>query len=175
MNAEQRTSLAVVRSALGRARVAQVVLGVIVAGLGWLFTLSLDETSTLGAKILVFCMTGFFALIAGVLFWVALYKSSPSRSPLIVALVERPDDVVWLYRQDTAVKVDGIDAPVVDTNIIARLADGSTVAITVKKTGASALMDALQVLAPAAATGHSDEREAQFKRDPRSLSGAGPV
>src|SRR2546422_590263 len=106
MNPEQRKSLALVRSSLGRARIAQVGLGVFVAGLGWLFTLALDEHSMLGAKILVGAMTGFFALIAGVLFWVGFFKSSPNRSPLVRALVDQPDTVVWLYQQDTAVQVN---------------------------------------------------------------------
>ncbi len=173
MTSEKETALALVRGALGRARVAQVGLGAIMAGLAWIFTLSLDDKPTLGAKLLVGVMSGLFLLAAVVLFWVALYKSSPNRSPLILALLHQPDDVVWLYQKSTSVNVDGIEAPVASTNLIARLADGSTVAVTVNKGKAAALMSALQTLAPRAAIGFSDEREARFKVNPRSLSGSG--
>jgi hypothetical protein len=175
MKSERDASLALVRRALARARVAQIVLGVVVAALGWLFTLALDAESTLGKKILIFGMIGLFAIMAGGLFWVALFKTSPSRSPLMRALIHRPDDVVWLYQQDTTVQANGIEAPVADTNIMARMADGSTVAVTVRKPDGPALMRALQTLAPRAATGFSEEREARFKIDPRSLSDAGPA
>jgi hypothetical protein len=172
MTPEQASSLALVRGALGRARIAQVVLGLVVAGMGWLFTFSLDESSTLGSKIGVGVMSSFFALMAGVLFWVALFKNSPSRSPLVRALAEKPDTVVWLYQQDIDVQVNGVQAPVTNANVIVRLADGSTVAITVHKTKAASLMAALQTLAPQAVSGYSEEREALFKRDPRALAGA---
>ena len=171
MKPDRRASLALVRHALGRARFAQVGLGVFVAGLGWLFTLALDEKSGIGARILVWGMTGFFALIAAVLFWVGFFKSSPSRSPLVHTLMNQPDDVVWLYQQDAALQMNGTEVPVADTNIVARLANGSTVAITVNKKKAATLMNALQSLAPRAAIGFSEEREALFKLDPRALSG----
>ncbi len=93
---------------------------------------------SVGYSIAAWGMVAFFALIAGTLAWVALVKQNPRRAPLVVALRDRPDDVVWLYRKDFAVAMDGVrvsDAvPVVrDCNLIASLADGSTCAIVVGK------------------------------------------
>lgn len=170
MSTDREANLATVRAALGRARTMQLGLAVFVAAMAWLFTLSLDEKSTIGSLVLVYGMTGFFVLIAAVLTWVALVKNSPARSPLVVALRDRPDDVVWLYIQDIKVMVSGVDAPVRDCNVTAKLADGSTVAITVHKSKADPLMAALTALAPGAVVGFSDELEARFKANPRSVA-----
>ena len=170
MTDEKDAALALVKSSLARTRVAQIVLALFVVGLGYLISLAPDETSGLGMKIAAFGMAGFFGVIAAVLFYVALVKNSPSRSALVIALRDRPDDVVWLYQQDIEVSVNGIPGPVRDCNVIAKLADGSTVAMTVAKGRADALLDALARLAPAAAKGFSEEREAEFKRDPRAVA-----
>jgi hypothetical protein len=69
--------------------------------------------------------------------------------------------------------VSGVEAPVRDANVVAKLADGGTVAITVAKAKAADVMAAIVALSPHAATGFDPEREAQFARDPRSLRGAG--
>jgi hypothetical protein len=151
MTTEQREALALIRSSLGRARVAQIILGLVFAGFAWLFTLA-GET-TLGGKILMVTMTAFFMLVAAVLFWVALFKVSPSRSPLVRALVERPDDVLRVYEQAVQVEVHGVEAPTVDTNVMVQLADGSTVGITVNKAVAPRLVEAIRLLAPRAAVG----------------------
>ena len=166
-------SLALVQSALGRSRLALVVLAIVVAGLAWLCTLGVHEDGTLAARIMAWGVVGFFALLSVLLLWVAIYKNSPSRSPLVVALRNRPTDVVWIYQQDVAVNVHGIAAPVRDANVIARLRDGSTVAITVSRNAAPALLAALAALAPSAAVGYSSEREAQFEKDPQSVATAG--
>ncbi len=73
------------------------------------------------------------------------------------------------------VTMSGIETPVRDRNVFVKVADGSTTAITVHKAREGELMNALHVLAPRAATGFSQEREAQFKCDPRSLIDAGPL
>jgi hypothetical protein len=164
-----------VSAALGRSRRALVILAVVVFGLGGLGSLALDEHPTTGAVVLVALVAGFFALLGVVLLWVGFVKNSPQRSPLIVALRERPDDVVWIYLQDVTVDVSGIAAPVRDANLIANLRDGSTVAITVQKAQAAALFDALAALAPGAATGFSEARQSQFRASPASLAGAGPA
>jgi hypothetical protein len=174
-NANREQSLVTVRSALARSRRAMVVLAVFVLGLGGLGPLGLDESSTTGQKALYLGFTCFMAVVAVVLLWVGLVKNSPSRSPLMLALRDRPDDVVWIYMQDVNVTVDGIAAPVRDANVIANLRDGSTVAITVNKSNAAAVHEALAALAPRAAIGFSDERQAQYKRDPGSLAGTGAI
>jgi hypothetical protein len=171
MDAERRTSLAVVRRALGRARLIQLGFAVFVAVLGCIPLIGFDDRPTLTSKIVVGGIGGFLLLLAAVSLWAALVKSNPNRSPLIRALLEHPDDVVWLYESETAITVNGIEAPVSDTNIIAGLADGKTIAITIKKPNAAALLDALKALAPRATIGFTPERQAQFKRDPRSLCG----
>jgi hypothetical protein len=54
--------------------------------------------------------------------------------------------------------------------VTTRLADGSTIAITVKKEKADELLAVLSALAPRAAVGFSEEREGQYKADPRSVA-----
>jgi hypothetical protein len=173
--ASREENLALVSGALGRSRRAMVILAVVVFGLGGLCSLGLDEHPTMGAIVMVALVAGFFALLGVVLLWVGFVKNSPQRSPLVVALRERPDDVVWIYPQDVTVDVDGIAAPVRDSNVIAKLRDGSTVAITVNRSQAAALFGALTALAPGAATGFSEARQAQFKASPGSLACAGPA
>ncbi|MDB4932804.1 MAG: hypothetical protein JWM10_5288 [Myxococcaceae bacterium] len=175
MAASREENLTLVSAALGRSRRAMVILAVVVFGLGGLCSLALDEHPTTGAIVIVALVAGFFAMLGVLLLWVGFVKNSPQRSPLVVALRERPDDVVWIYLQDVAVDVSGIAAPVQDANVIANLRDGSTVAITVQKSQAPALLAALAALAPGAATGFSEARQAQFKGSPGSLAGTGPT
>jgi hypothetical protein len=172
MTADRHANIQTVRAALGGARARQIGLAIFVAAMAALFTLAIDADSTLGAKVMVYVMTGLFGSLAAALVWIALVKSDPDRSPLMAALRDRPSDVVWLYVQDVKVDVDGIDAPVRDCNVTARLADGSTVAITVNKAKADGVMAALAALAPAAVVGFSEEREARYKADPRSVAQA---
>lgn len=175
MNPDRQAALSLVTRSLSSAGVAQIGLGIFVLGFAYLFTLPVDETSTIAGMALAYGMSAFFVLIAGVLFWVALFKSRPSRSPLVRALRERPDDVVWIYRMDTNVSVGPIDAPVLQCNVVAGLADGSTVAMTVRIPAADDLLLALHTLATRAAVGFSEERQATFGRDPRALLDAGAV
>lgn len=175
MVASREENLALVSAALGRSRRAMVILAVVVFGLGGLCSLALDEHPTTGAVVMVALVAGFFAMLGLLLLWVGFVKNSPQRSPLVLALRERPDDVVWIYQQDVTVDVSGIAAPVQDANVIANLRDGSTVAITVNRSQATALLGALTALAPGAATGFSEARQAQFKASPGSLAGAGPA
>ncbi len=175
MAASREENLSVVTAALGRSRRAMVILAVVVFGLAGLCSQGLDERPTTGAIVMVALVAGFFTLLGILLLWVGFVKNSPQRSPLVVALRERPDDVVWIYQQDVTVDVSGIAAPVQDANVITNLRDGSTVAITVHKSQVTALLAALSALAPGAATGFSEERQAQFKASPGSLAGAGPA
>jgi hypothetical protein len=175
MTPEHAAALSLVQSSLGRSRRGQMVLATIVAGLAWLCTLGIREDATFGRTLMTYGVIVFFGLMAVLLFWVALFKNSPTSSPLVVALRQNPDHVVWIFQQDVKVDVDGIPAPVRDANVISRLRDGSTVAMTVAKGDAPALLAALAMLAPRAATGFTTEREEQFKKDPGSLSGAGPA
>ena len=96
-------------------------------------------------------------------------------APRWFAALHNPDDVVWLFEQVFSVDEDGNEVPVGDTNIIACLADGGTIAICVKKAKALTLLNALHLLAPQAATGFSKERQNKFRVDPRALAGAGSV
>jgi hypothetical protein len=170
MTAEREANLQKVRAALSRARAMQLGLAVVMAVLSGVVTLALDANASTGGRILVYAFAALFGGLAALFVWVALVKSSPDRSPLMVALRERPDDVVWLYVTDVRVNVSGIDAPVRDCNVTSRLADGSTIAITVKKERAEELLAALSSLAPRAAVGFSEEREKQYKVDPRSVA-----
>lgn len=169
MTAQRETSFETVRAALRRSRAGQLVLAGVLAAIAGLSTFGIDGDATTGDRVKTYGVTAFFGLVTLALVWSALVKSSPDRSPLMVALRTRPDDVVWLYVQHFDVNVGGINAPVRDCNVIARLADGSTAAITVSKAKADEVMAALIALAPRAVVGFSDEREARYKVDPRSV------
>jgi len=169
MTSDREANLQKVRAALTRARTMQLVLAVVMAGLAGL-VFAYDGEGTTGSRIFLYAFAALFAGFAGVFLWVALVKSSPERSPLIVALRDRPDDVVWLYVTDIKVDVSGIEAPVRDCNVTSRLADGSTVALTVHKSKADEVLAALVALAPRATVGFSEERAKQYEADPRSLN-----
>src|SRR5260221_13367707 len=130
MAEDRERNFQTVRSALSRARAMQLGLAIFLAAIAATCGFAFEGDST-GARVMTYALMAFFGGLAALFLWVALVKTSPDRSPLVVALRDRPGDVVWLYVQDVKVDVSGIDAPVRDANVTARLADGSTVAITV--------------------------------------------
>ena len=68
----------------------QLVLAVVMAGLCGLVAFVLDADATIGARLLMYGFAALFGGFAAMFVWVALVKTSPDRSPLMVALRELP-------------------------------------------------------------------------------------
>jgi hypothetical protein len=172
MGTEDTQAYRTVRAAITGARGASIAVAVLTLGLGALIALGQDADATTATLVIAWSFGALFGAVGVLLFWVALVKLSPSRSPLLVALRERPSDLVWLYTQDVVVRAGGATLPPRNCVVYAKLADGSTVGVSVKKAKEQEMVGALRELAPAAVVGYTPEREARFKRDPRSV-GAG--
>ncbi len=170
MGTEDTQAYRTVRSAVTGARVASIAVAVLTLGLGALMVFAQDADATTTTLVLAYAFGGLFGLVGVLLLWVALVKLSSSRSPLLVALRERPTDLVWLYTQDVVVRAGGATLPPRNCVVYAKLADGSTVGLSVKKAKEAEIVGALRELAPGAVFGHSPEREARFKQDPRSVA-----
>jgi hypothetical protein len=164
--------LAVVAAALGRTRRASVILACVVLALAGIAAGNVRSNAFVH-----WVIGGFFAAVAMGLLWLGLVKNSPARSPLMRALRQRPDDLVWVYCKEFSVSVHGAEVPGVvrDVNIVANLVDGSACVLVVHKDRAREVLSAISAVAPRAATGYSDARQEEFRCDPRSLLGAGSV
>jgi len=84
---EQEQSLEQIRKALGATRAKTLVLAIVVFGFAWPMLQAGGPDATLAGS-------------SPRMRWVALVKSHPDRSPLVVALRDRPEHVVWIYTQD---------------------------------------------------------------------------
>jgi hypothetical protein len=168
-NAVHTAQLAVVRSALARARNAQLLIGGVLFAFASIGAGSFNGEGRTSTKLVSTLCLILLTSAAVILFWVALTKSNPNRSRLVLALRNHPDTLVWIYAQDIASGTESGPARIRDRNVYVKFADGSTVALTVRKERADRLFEALKTLAPGVAEGFTAEREEQFKRDPRSL------
>jgi hypothetical protein len=171
-NAVHSAQLAVVRSALARARNAQLLIGGVLFAFASIGAGSFNSEGKTGSKLVSTLCLILLTSTAVILFWVALTKSNPNRSPLVLALRNHPDTLVWIYAQDIASRTESGPARIRDRNVYVKFADGSTVALTVRKERAGQLCEALKTLAPGVAEGFTPEHEEQFRRDPRSLRAA---
>src|SRR5271167_2049018 len=96
--------LSVVKAALGRSRRASVLVALLMLGIAAIIRPGLEDLLT-RSVVLAWGVTACFAAVSAVLLWVGFYKNSPRRSPLIRALREDPDAVVWLFQQDVQVSL----------------------------------------------------------------------
>ncbi len=176
MPIDDERAFQIVRTAISRTRRGLLIVGLGMLAFGGLFASMLVRPDAvgiapgIGGLLIIGSFALFFGLIGGAMCWTALVKQRPDRAPLMIALRNRPELVVWIYAQDVEVIVEGIRAPVGDRNVIAKFADGSTIALTVKKEQADELLAALAQLATDATTGFTPEREEQFNKEPRSLA-----
>jgi hypothetical protein len=170
MGAEQTPAYQTVRSAVASGRVAMIAVAVLTLGLGALIVLGQDDDATATLMIVAWVFGILFGVVGVALLWVAAVKLSPRRSPLLVALRERPADLVWLYTQDVVVRVSGAALPPRNCVVHVKFADGKSLGLNLKKTKEAEVLGAIRQLAPSAVFGYSPEREARFKQDPRSMS-----
>jgi hypothetical protein len=98
--------------------------------------------------------------LVGLLFFIPALGDPRAAKPL-QQLRARGQDVVWMYALVVRNKATSW--------ILLRMADGSLVRLPAKFGAEEALLQALGRHLPRATTGFSEEREAQYRRDPGSL------
>lgn len=139
-------------------KVAGIVVALLcfgIASLGFL-----DDTASLGVQLGLAIPFGLIGL--GIL---VLAFRPPSKHPAIVALRDRPNDIVWVYTVDQV--VNGVKS---QTFIHLGLVDGKQRGLAIgAKTDPEPLLARLRALLGHATFGYAPELEAQFKKNPASL------
>jgi hypothetical protein len=88
------------------------------------------------------------------------------------SLLDRPDEIVWLYPTSTRLRVNGVGAGTHDSVMIATGA-GRTELVWSLAARSAPLCAALPRGLPHATFGYTAERAAQYRRDPSSLRAGG--
>lgn len=156
--------LDLVRRALVRnRRIFSILGGVFVAfALLIVFASLSDRPDEPGSAWLMF---GLFFSLGALMIWFAWAKCSPERSPVLIALEQRPSDVAWFYVQE--VFVNGIRSP--SGNVYLYLVGRTRpYFINVPNRKREAFLHALRTLVPHATEGYSVERLLRFNKDPHA-------
>ncbi|MCB9779430.1 MAG: hypothetical protein H6742_12760 [Alphaproteobacteria bacterium] len=98
--------------------------------------------------------------LLGLLFFIPALGDPRKARPLQL-LRERPQEIVWIYAFVVRNKATSW--------ILLRMADGKHLRLPVQFGGEDAVLQALGAYLPHATSGFSDERDAQYRRDPASL------
>lgn len=144
-------------------------LGILAAVALSILAIVYDDTATRGMAIGL----GVFAGVCGLLEVWAVYKVAqhwvPERAPVARILLDRPDDVVWIYVQEVQGQAYGVQMR--KHNIKLALADGRTLlTLSVPHKRKDELLELLARLAPRAVFGYSRELAKRYKQDPRALA-----
>jgi hypothetical protein len=84
-------------------------------------------------------------------------------------LLEPRSDVVWVYPHETRVRINFITPVTVSNDVVIACRDGRCFYLPIPLGTADRLLSTVRALAPTAAVGYSADRDAKFRRDPRSL------
>jgi len=87
---DAQTQLEIVRRALVHTRNAQLIVGAAMFLFAALFATAFDSHATTAKQLTALGPAAFFGLVGALMLWVALVKNDPDRSPLLLALRDRP-------------------------------------------------------------------------------------
>lgn len=163
--AARTNSLDVITDSLRRTRNQMSMVGLgIVAFAGfmiWLGVSGADKTATQGTNIAVAVIGGIFAVFGLFIAGRGLALLSIDRSWIMRLIVERPQEIAWIYEHVVQHAVAGEVSAM--SSVFLWFQDGRSYSVAVEREDARALLDELSRRAPQALVGYSQENEARYR------------
>ena len=153
--------IAVIKLMLRRSRRTSLFIGLLMLSMGTFIAgvAFAPDTTTTEAAFLV-GLGGISALISLPSFKTVWTLRDVARAPVLRAILEEPDRIVWLYER--VVVVNGVS----QYNLFVGFADGERFDFHLADTPAAPLVEALRARLPHAIVGYDEHREAQWQKAP---------